>query len=67
MIVHPWEYWSVAQMLIATHGVDAETVVSKHLDDAEANGCANDAIVWGEIRKKLASIRSSAAPLDPQP
>lgn len=67
MDVQPWEYWSVAQMLIATHGADAETVVSRNLDDADAEGRDADVLVWGEIRKKLASIRSDAAPLDPQP
>lgn len=67
MTVAPWEYWSVAQMLISTHGPDAETIVAIKLDEAEAGDHSGDMIVWREIAHKIAKIRADATPLDPQP
>lgn len=66
MTVASWEYWSVAKMLIASHGTDAESVAEENLETAFANGHSGNIIVWREIRRKIDEMRLQEVPLDPQ-
>ena len=61
MTVANWEYWSVATMLVSSHGDDAEAVAEERLAAALDDGHAGDIIVWKEIRKKLGEIRAERA------
>ena len=59
MTVASWEYWSVAKMLVITHGREAELVARKNYDDALDAGHSGDIIVWREIQEKIAVIRAN--------
>ena len=61
MPVAKWELWSVALMLIETHGDDAEAVARLRLFQAEAEGNLGDTVVWEEIEKLLPNIRAEQA------
>ena len=52
-----WELWTVAQMLVSTHGDDAESHARSKL--AEATDQADEAaeIVWSGVITQLRSIR----------
>lgn len=56
MTIARWEYWSVAKMLIATHGDGAELKARMTLEEARLAGQASEVIVWSAIVDKLAEI-----------
>ena len=58
MSVAPWEYWTVANMLISTHGDDAEEKAQFRITEARENNDEAGAIVWTAILTKIDTIRS---------
>lgn len=54
-----WELWSVATMLVATHGSEAEAVASDRLNNALALGDEAYEIVWKGVLTQLAKIRAA--------
>jgi hypothetical protein len=52
-----WELWSVANMLISTHGDDAETHAQGKLTEALDQGDEGGQIVWTGIITQLSRIR----------
>ena len=58
MPVAKWELWSVALMLIQTHGDDAESVAAIKLAEAEAEGHLGNTIVWEEVQRLLPEVRA---------
>ncbi len=59
-VVATWELWSVATMLVASHGDGAEAHAEAQLRDAEERAHEGDAIVWRGVLSQLGRIRSSA-------
>ena len=53
-----WELWTVAQMLISTHGEAAETHVETKLAEAQALGDEAAEIVWSGVIGQLQRIRN---------
>ena len=57
MTVAAWEFWSVANMLISSHGDDAEAVASDNLARSLEAGDSGEIIVWKEVGAKIGEIR----------
>lgn len=57
-IVSRWELRSVATMLIATHGAEAEDVAQKNLRRAVADHLEGQQIVWNGIITQLRELRN---------
>jgi|GEM_PF-5965984 len=55
--VAQWEFMSVAVMLIATHGDEAEAFARARLNEALANGNAGERVTWAEVVKLLPTVR----------
>lgn len=60
MTIAKWEYWTVANMLISTHGDAAEEKAQLRITQAREDGQPSDVIVWTEILAKIEEIRSQA-------
>jgi hypothetical protein len=58
MSVAPWEYWTVANMLITTHGDAAEEKAQLKITHARENHDQAEVIVWAAILAKIDEIRS---------
>lgn len=58
MSVAPWEYWTVANMLISTHGDAAEEKAQLKITEARESHDQAEVIVWSAILAKLDEIRS---------
>ncbi len=58
MTVASWEFWSLANMLITTHGDDAENEAARQLHVAEEQNDQGQKVVWTEVIKKLGQLRS---------
>lgn len=56
MTVAKWEYWSLATMMIATHGENALAAVKLRLAAAEANDAEGDLIIWAEVARRLPEV-----------
>lgn len=56
--VAAWEFWSVANMLIATHGDGAEMKAQLSLEEARLSGRLGDLVTWSTVIDKLAIIRA---------
>ena len=54
-----WEYWTVANMLISTHGELAEIRADEQVANARAAGNTGDEVAWREIAKQVEKIRAS--------
>lgn len=52
-----WELWTVAQMLVATHGDEAESHAQAKLAEAKGQGDEAEEIVWSGVISQLARIR----------
>lgn len=61
MAVASWEFWSLATMLIATHGDEAESEAARRLQQAEASDDSGQKVVWTEVANKLRAIRAERA------
>lgn len=57
-VIAKWELFSVATMLIATHGDDAEQVVIERLTEALASEDEAMIIVWEGVLTQLEKLRS---------
>ena len=53
-----WELWSVATMLIATYGHDAEKHAQGKLTEALDQGDEGSQIVWAGVISQLTRIRA---------
>ncbi len=62
MTVAKWEFWSVAVMLVETHGLEAQTVAAEHLSDAIDRGHSGDILTWREVSERLPDILSKRFP-----
>lgn len=58
-VVARWELRSVATMLIATHGENAERTAQENLERAIAEGHEGNEIVWTGIITQLGEIREA--------
>jgi hypothetical protein len=58
MSVAPWEYWPVANMLISTHGDDAEEKAQLKVTEALENNNQSAVTVWTAILAKIDEIRA---------
>ena len=56
-MVASWEFWSLAVMLIVTHGDDAEAEAQRRFDDAGPDE-TGQRVTWNEVLKKLPAVRS---------
>ena len=57
MSVAPWEYWTVANMLISTHGEAAEEKAQLNITEARENNDQAQILVWTAILGKIDEIR----------
>lgn len=55
--VATWELWTVASMLISTHGERAEAHAMAKLAEAEQQGEEGQVIVWTGVITQLKRIR----------
>jgi hypothetical protein len=55
-----WELWTLAQMLVSTHGDGAENHAAMRLDEARHSGDEAAEIVWTGVVTQLKRIRESA-------
>jgi hypothetical protein len=53
-----WELWTVAKMLVSTHGDAAETHVEAKLAEAKAACDEAAEIVWSGVSSQLQRIRN---------
>jgi hypothetical protein len=58
MSIAPWEYWTVANMLISTHGDAAEEKALLNITGARENHDEAQVIVWTAILGKIEEIRA---------
>ena len=56
-VIAKWELWTVANMLISTHGDDAEAHAVAKLAEAEAAKDEGGEIVWRGVITQLERIR----------
>lgn len=61
MPVASWEFYSLAVMLIGTHGDEAEEEAARKLAIATEQNRRGDMVVWREVAAKLAKIRAERA------
>lgn len=61
MTIAKWEYWTVANILISTHGDAAEEKAQLRITEARENHETAEAIVWTEILAKVEEIRRGRA------
>ncbi len=59
--VAKWEYWSLATMMIATHGESAPAAVKLRLAAAKVNGDEADLIIWAEVARRLPEVMAEQA------
>jgi hypothetical protein len=59
--VASWEFYSLAVMLIATHGEAAEEAAAIRLRAAEEDGDRGQMVVWTEVGRKLPAVRADQA------
>lgn len=57
MSVAPWEYWTVANMLVSTHGDAAEEKAQLKIAAARESHNEADVVVWTAILAKIDEIR----------
>lgn len=57
--IAPWELWTVAQMLVATRGGDAESHAQAKLAEAKEQGDEAGEIVWSGVITQLSRLRES--------
>jgi hypothetical protein len=62
MTIAKWEFWSVATVLAVTHGLEAEAVAAKELQEAIERGHSGDILVWREIAERLPEILADRYP-----
>jgi hypothetical protein len=56
-IVSKWELWTVAQMLVSTHGDEAEAHAQTQLAEARATDDEAGEIIWTGVITQLKGIR----------
>lgn len=56
-MVARWEFYSLASMLLSTHGDDAEAEAARRLYRAEETQDRGQVVVWLEVGKLLPGIR----------
>jgi hypothetical protein len=56
-MVAKWEFYSLASMLLSTHGDDAEAEAARRLHRAEELNDRGEVVVWVEVGKLLPGIR----------
>jgi hypothetical protein len=61
MAVAKWEFRSLANMMISTHGDRVVAAVAIRLAEAEVSGHAGDIIVWKEVAKCLPVVIAQRA------
>ena len=61
MTVRPWEIWSLCQMLITSHGEQAEAHARSKMDEANTEGKSGERIVWQMVLRRLPDCRSEAS------
>jgi len=54
-----WELWTVAQMLVSTHGANAEAHSQAKLADAVATGNEADELVWSGVITQLRHLQNA--------
>ena len=56
MTVAKWEFWTLANMMVSTHGLEAEAAAVERLQDAMERNHSGDILVWREVLKRLPEI-----------
>jgi hypothetical protein len=56
MVVAKWEFQALANMLVATHGLEAESEARNRLKLAESNGNSGESVVWSEVLDRLPEL-----------
>ena len=54
-----WELWTVAQMLVSTHGANAEAHCQAKLADAVATGNEAEELVWSGVITQLRRLQNA--------
>jgi len=57
-MVAKWEFYSLASMLLSTHGDEAEEEAARRLHRAEETHDRGQIVVWLEVAKLLPGIRA---------
>lgn len=58
MPVAGWEFYSLAVMLVATHGDDAEAEAQRRFVAAEARNERGTMVVWTEVGRRIVKVRA---------
>jgi len=56
MTVAKWEFWTLANTLVATHGLEAEAEAVERLQRAIANRDSGQSVVWQEVLDRIPGI-----------
>jgi hypothetical protein len=56
-MVASWEFWSLAVMLIGTHGDEAEAEAQRRFDESSPDE-AGQRVTWSEVLKKIPAVRA---------
>lgn len=56
MVVANWEFNALANMLVATHGLDAIAEATERMDNAKSRGASGEAVVWSAALDRLPAL-----------
>lgn len=58
MTVRAWEIWTLCQMLITTHGENAEAHAREKMDEAASQNKSGERLVWQMVIDRLPELRT---------
>lgn len=61
MTVAAWEFYSLAAMLVGSHGDAAEEEAARRLEEARERDDRGQMVVWTEVSRKIAKVRTDTA------
>lgn len=61
MTVAAWEFYSLAAMLVGSHGEGAEEEVVRRFEEAQERDDRGQMVVWTEVGRKIAKVRADTA------
>lgn len=59
MTVKPWEIWTLCQMLITTHGDEAETHARAKMNEADSDNKSGERLVWKMVIDRMPECRAN--------
>lgn len=58
MTVRAWEVWTLCQMLISTHGENAEAHAQEKMEEADSQNRSGERLVWQMVIDRLIELRN---------